>query len=153
MNNEHVIDALNSLIVINNDRVEGYKTASDETKDTGLKALFAQFGQTSKQCRNELTSEVNRLGGKPDEGTRITGKFFRAWMDLKVALSANDRKVILSSCEYGEGVAAELYTSVLAKNKDTLSAEQQKMLHEQYTLIKADASKIASLKEFPEPVK
>jgi hypothetical protein len=33
--------------------------------------------------------------GTPEEGTRITGKFFRVWMDVKAALTNKDRKAIL----------------------------------------------------------
>jgi uncharacterized protein (TIGR02284 family) len=153
MDNEKSIDVLNTLIVINNDRIEGYKTASDETKDADLKSLFSQFEQTSKKCRNELVTEVKRLGGTPDEGTRTTGKFFRVWMDVKVALSANDRKVILDSCEYGEGVAAETYNDALAKEQENLSSEQLEMLRAQHALLNADGDKIDAVKGILETVK
>jgi hypothetical protein len=36
MNQENAIDALNKLIVINNDRIEGYETASKETEESEL---------------------------------------------------------------------------------------------------------------------
>ena len=51
MENEKTIDALNKLIEINNDRIEGYETASKETNDTDLLNLFSGFIQTSKKCR------------------------------------------------------------------------------------------------------
>lgn len=34
------IEAFNSLIVINNDRIEGYKTDSSEVPDDDLKVFF-----------------------------------------------------------------------------------------------------------------
>jgi hypothetical protein len=40
MDNEKKIEVLNSLIVINNDRIEGYKTAEAEAKETDLKCFF-----------------------------------------------------------------------------------------------------------------
>jgi uncharacterized protein (TIGR02284 family) len=150
MDNEKTIDVLNTLIVINNDRIEGYETASKETDEADLKTLFAHFKQTSEKCRAELADEVKRLGGTPDEGTRITGKFFRVWMDVKAALTGKDRKVILDSCEYGEGVAAETYSDVLSKELENISADQQTMLHEQYSLLKADGEKVESLKNMLE---
>ncbi len=39
MDNTKKIDALNSLIIINNDRIEGYKTANNEAQETDLKML------------------------------------------------------------------------------------------------------------------
>jgi uncharacterized protein (TIGR02284 family) len=150
MDNKKTIDVLNTLIVINNDRIEGYETAYKETDEADLKTLFAHFKQTSEKCRAELTDEVKRLGGTPDEGTRTTGKFFRVWMDVKAALTGKDRKIILDSCEYGEGVAAETYSDVLSNELESLSAEQQTMLHEQYSLLKSDGEKVESLKDMLE---
>jgi hypothetical protein len=44
---------LNTLIEINNDRIEWYETASKETKEQDLKTLFAQLSQTIQKCKNE----------------------------------------------------------------------------------------------------
>ena len=113
MNTRKAIDAFNSLIVINNDRIEGYRIASNEIEDADLKLFFKVLGQTSIECRKELIEEVKKLGGIPDEGTKNCGKFFRAWMEVKAALTGNDRRAILNSCEYGEDVALEIYKNVL----------------------------------------
>jgi uncharacterized protein (TIGR02284 family) len=147
MNKEKTVDVLNTLIVINNDRIEGYETASKETGEESLKALFADFQQTSRHCKAELMREVDSLGGTPDEGTRVTGKFFRVWMDVKVALSGNDRKAILDSCEYGEKVAAETYTDALKDNEEDITTQQATMLNAQQMLLKADFLKIEKLRE------
>ena len=137
---------LNTLIQINNDRIEGYETASKETEEQDLKALFAKFSQTSKNCNNELIQEVRKLGGQPTEGTKNTGKFFRVWMDVKAALTGKDRKAILNSCEYGEDVAVETYKKALSDNFSDLSAEQQKIINTQHALIKADHDKVKSMR-------
>lgn len=77
MENEKPIEVLNALITINNDRIEGYETASKETDEQDLKTLFAHFILTSQKCKQELVSQVYALGGEPSEGTKISGKFFR----------------------------------------------------------------------------
>src|SRR5690349_19819739 len=107
MDNEKSIDVLNMLIQINNDRIEGYQTASKETEERDLQSLFSDLIETSETCRAELTEEVERLGGTPAEGTKTSGKFFRAWMDVKAAITGKDRKAILSSCEFGEDAAVD----------------------------------------------
>ena len=114
MDKEKLIDVLNKLIEINNDRIESYETASKETEENDLKILFAGFITTSQKCKQELVHEVLNLGGTPEEGTRITGKFFRVWMDVKAALTNKDRKAILKSCEYGEDVAVDTYEKALS---------------------------------------
>lgn len=136
------IEAFNSLIVINNDRIEGYKTASSEVPDDDLKVFFSELTQTSTLCKKELIAEVERLGGVPDERTRTTGKFFRAWMKIKVALTANDRNAIVASCEYGERVALETYKNVLIQDVHAIDSAEQNLLNRQYALLKVDYDKV-----------
>ena len=147
MENEKTIAVLNTLITINNDRIEGYETASKETEEQELKTLFAQFIATSQKCKQELVTEVTKLGGKPEEGTMTSGKFFRVWMDVKAAITGKDRKAILNSCEYGEDVAVDTYNKALRNNLSDITAEQQTMLNAQHALIKADHDKVKSMRD------
>jgi uncharacterized protein (TIGR02284 family) len=147
MENEKSIDVLNTLIEINNDRIEGYKTATEETEEEDLKSLFSKLGRTSKKCKAELVAEVERLGGTPDEGTKTTGKFFRVWMDVKAALTGKDRKAILDSCEYGEDVAVDTYNKVIINHPKDLNIEQQKMIGEQCHLIRADHDTVKRMRD------
>ncbi|WP_293892745.1 PA2169 family four-helix-bundle protein [Flavobacterium sp.] len=140
-------DVLNELITINNDRIEGYQTASDETEEQDLKALFSQFISTSLKCKSELVSEVSQLGGEIAEGTKTSGKFFRAWMDVKAALTGKNRKAILDSCEYGEDVAVDTYEKALKDDLEELTSQQQSMLRAQYSAIKADHDKVKSMRD------
>lgn len=145
MENDKSFRVLNSLITINNDRIQGYETAIDETEDHELKTLFAQFIQTSKLCKNELASVVSKLGGTPDDDTRVDGKIYRAWMDFKALVTGKDRKAILSSCEYGEDVAVNTYERAL-KDED-LPSEYHAMVSSQHAEIKADHDKVKSMRD------
>jgi uncharacterized protein (TIGR02284 family) len=141
------IDVLNTLIEINNDRIEGYETASKETEEADLKTLFSELIRTSQKCKTELVNEVKKCGGEPIEGTKTSGKFFRVWMDVKAAISGKDRKAILSSCEFGEDAAVDTYKKVLKNNINDLSANQQSLISEQFVSIKADHDKIKHLRD------
>jgi len=115
MEKEKVINILNDLLQINHDRVEGYKKAIDELKadDNDLKVLFNRYITQSHEYAQELTSEINRLGGKPTDGTTNSGKIYRVWMDLKAAIAGKDRKTILENCEFGEDAAQKAYDTAL----------------------------------------
>jgi uncharacterized protein (TIGR02284 family) len=136
------ISLLNDLIIINNDRIEGYVTAAKETTDADLKVLFNDLAKESREFKNDLFTEVIALNGKPAEGTKITGKMYRAWMEVKTALTGKDRKKILSSCEFGEDIAAEEYDKVL-KSEDldetakVIVTKQREKLHKSHDRIKA----------------
>ncbi|MBC7411878.1 MAG: PA2169 family four-helix-bundle protein [Bacteroidia bacterium] len=145
MENEKTISVLNTLITINNDRIEGYETASEETEEQDLKTMFSNFSATSQKCKKELDAEVTKLGGEPAEGTLTTGKFFRVWMDVKATLTGKDRKAILNSCEYGEDMAGDTYKKALENDLENLNTEQQTMIKAQHSLLKADHDKVKSM--------
>lgn len=147
MHTEKAIEVLNTLIEINNDRIEGYQTASKETEEADLKNLFSEFIKTSKTCKSELVTEVHNMGGTPTEGTKTSGKFFRVWMDVKVALTSKDRKAILTSCEYGEDAAVETYDNVLRNNLADINSDQHAIISAQYSIIRADHDKIKSMRD------
>jgi uncharacterized protein (TIGR02284 family) len=114
---EKINTAIRDLVIINNDRTEGYKTASEETKDADLKMLFNRLSQQSVGFAGELRSFITDADEMPKaDETKNTGKLYRVWMDVKAAITANDRKAVLSSCEFGEDRAILSYDDVL---KDT----------------------------------
>jgi uncharacterized protein (TIGR02284 family) len=147
MKNDKTVDVLNKLLEINNDRVEGYETALKETDEADLKTLFAQLARTSSKFVTELTDEIRSMDGKPVEGTMVSGKFFRAWMDVKAALTGRNRKAILSSCEFGEDSAVNTYEKVLSDDLDNLSSMQVDLIRAQFALIKADHDKVRYLRD------
>ncbi len=146
-NTSESINILNTLIEINNDRIEGYQTASKETEERDLKNLFSQMMQTSQKCKDELVSEVTALGGTVEEGTMTSGKFFRAWMDVKAALTGHNRKAILESCEFGEDAAVKTYDNTIKDSLGKITYEQQQMITAQRALIKADHDQIKKLRD------
>lgn len=150
MDNDRKIDVLNDLIEINNDRIEGYEKASRETDEMDLRNLFASFIRTSQRCRSELVDEVRALGGQPAEGTKISGKFYRAWMDVKAALTGKDRKTILDSCEYGEDVAVDTYDKAMNDLNEIgggMTTPLYSLIAMQRNLIKADHDQVKSLRD------
>ena len=139
-----LVSELNKLVEINNDRVEGYKKALKETDDADLKELFKNMVEHSFGFKNELADEIMKLGGEPTTGTRTSGKFYRAWMDIRSALTNKDRKNILSSCEYGEDAALETYEEVI---KNTQSSAAFSIISLQKTALQRDHDKIKALRD------
>jgi uncharacterized protein (TIGR02284 family) len=147
MEKEKTIEVLNSLITINNERIDGYETASKETLEEDLKALFSKLSSTSHKCKEKLKTEVHKLGGTPSDGSMIAGKFFRVWMDVKAALTGKDRKGILNSCEYGEDVAKKTYEKALKNDVADLSKEVYNLIKSQYALLVADHDTVKSMRD------
>jgi uncharacterized protein (TIGR02284 family) len=120
-NNEKLIDILNGLVQINNDRIEGYERAANEIRDlkqAEIKSLFFKMAEDSRGYKNDLVDAVISLGGEPTQSTTASGKLYRVWMDVKAAFSSDDLKAALESCEYGEDVALKAYQEALQAEID-----------------------------------
>jgi uncharacterized protein (TIGR02284 family) len=137
--------AVKDLIVINNDRCEGYRTAAKETEDPELKTLFNEFSTQSEGFANELRRFAGEDQPKSDE-TKATGKLYRVWMDIKAAITAKDRKAILSSCEFGEDVAKKHYEEVLM-HSDGVPPEALEIIRRQQTSILRGHDTVKALRD------
>ena len=142
-----IIEILNDLIQINNDRITGYERAIEEStqKDSDLKVLFATMIDQSREIRNALGKEVQVLGADMDKGTTNSGKIYRAWMDVKAVFTGHDRHTVLSNCEFGEDAAQKAYTSALMSEE--LPAYLREMISKQKQLLKSSHDEIKALRD------
>ena len=117
---EKTTKALRKLIIINNDRYEGYQDAKNHAEDGDLKILFEKYSLQSKKFGNEIEMMIPDLSDDVPDGddTKASGKLFRAWMEIKDNLAPNNRKAVLSSCEFGEDAAKREYDRVLEDSED-----------------------------------
>jgi uncharacterized protein (TIGR02284 family) len=134
--NDNLIEVLNDLIRINNDRIVGYEKASDEARDVDvdLRAIFKRMAEESRQYAAELTQEVVKLGGEPATGTTSSGKIYRVWMDMKATFSGSSRQAILENCEFGEDAAQKAYESAL--KSDDLTSDVRQLIANQKSSLK-----------------
>lgn len=136
MENDNKIMVINDLIKINNDRIEGYRKAAENFQDNDIRLLsvFNDCAMESRENNQELINQINRLGGSPGDGTTLSGKIYRAWMDVKASFGGDDAKGILESCETGEDAAKKAYETAVNSgylDTQTLSVvvnQQQKQL-------------------------
>ena len=139
MSHSACIEAMNDLIKINNDRIEGYEKAIDELhdgKNSDLKSLFSQMISESRTYKSE---------GSPDGGTTTSGIVYRAWMDVRAAFSGGDRASVLSNCEAGEDAAQKAYKSAI-EDEDVME-ETKILLREQKQSLRNSHDKIKALRD------
>jgi uncharacterized protein (TIGR02284 family) len=135
--NENLVAVLNDLIEINNDRVNGYEKAAEETKslDVDLQATFHKFANDSRKYAAELTQKVISLGGEPSKDSTNLGKIYRVWMDVKATFTGHDRQAVLENCEFGEDAAQKAYRAALASDAE-IDAETRQMITDQQAALK-----------------
>lgn len=130
---KQVIEILNDLVMIHNDRITGYQRAVKELKDEDkdLKPLFDKMIRESQQIKSDLAREIEVLHGEVETGTTGMGKIYRAWMDVKAVFTGESRHSVLSNCEAGEDAAQQAYKKALSDEnvpaflRDQLSRQQE----------------------------
>lgn len=146
--NDSLIEVLNDLVKINNDRITGYETALGEISDSDidLKGLFSKMASDSKDNVRELSDLILKSGGEVTNETTVPGKIYRAWMDVKAAITGSDRKSILSSCEYGEDAAQKAYNDALSSDAE-IDAPSRQVIMSQKTALKESHNMIKKYRD------
>ena len=145
--NEDIVDDLNELVKINNDRIQGYLKAVEDTEDTQLDHLFNEMIVQSQNFRSQLADHIVRIDGTAVTDTTSTdvgSKIHRAWIDIKSAVTGKDRDTVLSSVTFGENAAVEAYES--AVENDKLPAYIKEDISAQLSQLKASRDKMESMK-------
>jgi len=121
---------LHELLYFVNDRIEGYRRAADESKDTHLTSYYKQLVTQSQQFANQLNAYLSQEGGSRHTSTTLKGKFYRAFMDAKAAVTGRDENAILGSNIYGEEWALKAYKEALSDR--TLTGPMRRSVEHQY---------------------
>ena len=143
---KEIIEVLNDLVMINNDRITGYEAAVKELKDDDhdLKSLFDHMIVVSQQIKSDLVREIQVLHGDVEKGTTEMGKIYRGWAGLKAIFTGDSRHAILSNCEFGEDAAQKAYKKALETEK--LPAFLREMLANQQETLKVSHDEIRDLR-------
>ena len=144
--NDDIVDSLNELVEILNDRIRGYETALEDNKDPQLDQTFRQMILQTQKLRSELADHIVRMDGSAVSDathTDFSSKIHRAWINIKSAVTGKDREAILSSCEFGDNAAVEAYESALEEDK--LPAYVKDTLRTQLTELRGARDQIKAM--------
>jgi uncharacterized protein (TIGR02284 family) len=149
-----VIELLNDLIKIHNDRIASYKYALNLSAnfDSDLKDEFEKIVADSTDYKQQLCAQIKELGGDPLKGSTILGKIYRAWIALRVTFPGSTQKAVVSSCMYNEEIALHAYKAALSSNL-FLSVELRKLIEAQQEALKTVYARIGKYRETHHAVK
>jgi uncharacterized protein (TIGR02284 family) len=143
---KEIIEVLNDLVMINNDRIKGYEEAAKELKDDDqdLRSLFDHLIVESQQIKSDLIQEIQVLHGDVENKTTEMGKIYRGWAGLKAIFTGDSRHAILSNCEFGEDAAQKAYNKALETEK--MPAFLRELLSNQQATLKVSHDEIRDLR-------
>ncbi len=146
--NKEIVDDLNDLVKINNDRIQGYEKAIEDNEDAQLDDLFRHYVIQSQQFRSQLAEHIVRIDGlavSDATSTDVSSKLHRAWIDIKSAITGKDRETVLSSVEFGESAAVEAYRDAI--DKDHIPAYIKEDLIKQSSELQVALEKVKGLQK------
>ncbi|KAA9347906.1 PA2169 family four-helix-bundle protein [Larkinella humicola] len=150
MTNDEIVDSLNDLVKINNDRINGFEKAAEDIEDAELASLFKNLTSQSRKFRSELADNIVRIGGEVPgvDETSAGSKIHRAWIDIKSAFTGKDRHTVLESCVFGENAAVEEYEETL--EDESLPSHIRQTLSTQLDELRQTRDQIATLRDVTE---
>lgn len=141
---QDVTQILNDLIHVCHDGEYGFKTAADAITDTAVRDELSEYSTQRRQFADELQFRVTSVGDKPPEHGSMIGALHRGWMDLRTAISTNDRYAILAECERGEDAAVAAYRKAMESD---LPPEYESIVQLQYEDILRTHDRIKALRD------
>ena len=142
--NKELYATVHHLIERCKDGAKGYLTASEDIEDRDLKDLFKKYAVQRDSMITELQDQLTKMGHADDESSSIEGTVHRAWIDIKSALTSQDRKRVLEECERGEDYAVKAYQEAL---KAELPGTLKQIIEQQYSDVKNAHDHIRSLRD------
>ncbi len=146
-NTQAAVEALNDLVLINNDRINGYERAKKDLKDSDMELhrVFLSLIAQSQQFKLELATEVAALGHDIETGTSTSGKLHRTWIDVKTAFTGHSERSVLEECEFGEDAILKAYKSAL--EEEHVPAYIKDILYKQEAALQTAHDQIKALRD------
>ena len=148
-NNEELVQVLNDLIRINNDRIRGYEKAIQKTNDSDkqLVEVFSRMIDESRQYKAELSHAIQNANGKvTQQETTMSGKLYRFWMDLYSAIAGKNIKSLLDDCEFGEDAVQKVYREAIETDA-TAGADIRRLILNQKSSLKTSHDTIKRMRD------
>ena len=153
-NRDELVEVLNDLVRINNDRIEGYERAIEDSRDSDndIVNVFSRMIDESRQYKGELIKAIQTVGGSAEyEETTHSGKLYRFWMKIKETVTGKDRGSVLDDCEFGEDAAQKAYQEALESDA-TMDTDIRKLIVNQKSSLKNSHDTIKRLRDMQKEV-
>jgi uncharacterized protein (TIGR02284 family) len=146
MNIPYVRKVLADLYKIVEAGEKGYAVVASNVSNRALKVLFKSYVQQRLNFKEEILTEIRRLGGDAEPGSSILGMIHRGRIDIFATLTIgaeNVEKVLLKEVMLGERVAIKAYENALKKE---LPPETRSMLERQFEDLRKVVDQIRMLR-------
>lgn len=125
-------DAVNHLIDIVADGVEGHRKSAELVEDQVAQSLFQLWSRERTEFLGALQNIASRFDANEDDPGTTTGTLHRAWMTAANAITGDDESVIEAAVN-GEQAALDAYEAALDTD---LPDEVRTVIQNQYEQVR-----------------
>jgi uncharacterized protein (TIGR02284 family) len=116
MENNEIVDTLNTLIETSRDGENGFSACAEDAKDAALRAYFTICATRCRESVQQLEEVVKNYGGAPEQLGSVMGSLNRAWLNLRAATQSNIDLAVLEECERAEDTAIHTFKKALEQD-------------------------------------
>ncbi len=113
-NHSTVVDTLKDVGKVIRDSEEGYRHAANDIDDWQLRSMFLELARLRGDQGDEIDLLLQRLGGEAaPKGGSASGTLHRTFLDLKAAITGNNRQAAINEVVRGESYAESMFDRAL----------------------------------------
>lgn len=143
MAQNNVVVVLEELGTRARDSEEGYRAAAEDTHDPDLQRAFRDLSDERRGFADEIERLIRQHGGTPPARSgSLAGAAHRMFMDLRTAITQDDRTAVLTEVARGEGVAEAAYDSAL---RAELPGDVKAVVQRQHDRVRSTRNRFRSL--------
>jgi uncharacterized protein (TIGR02284 family) len=116
MNNEAVLDRLNTLLQHLQDSYHCYNDHKESVANKELAVLFANLSRQRQHRINAIKQRVEAIRGEPTDERTVTGRLHQVYENLKTFITGGDPLVMTKEIKRGENLLIEYYRKVMQED-------------------------------------
>lgn len=143
--NSGLLDVLKDVGKIIRDSEEGYRHAANDIDDWQLRSMFLELARVRSEQGDEIDRLLQRFGGEAlPKGVSVGGTLHRTFLDLKAAITGNNRQAAITEVVRGESYAESVFDRAL---RGDLPADVRQIIQRQHNSVRDSRDRVRRMQE------
>jgi uncharacterized protein (TIGR02284 family) len=144
-NNSGVVDTLKEVGKIIRDSEEGYRHSANDIDDWQLRSMFLELARVRSEQGDEIDRLLQRFGGEAvPKGGSTSGTLHRTFVDLKAAITGNNRQAVVNEVVRGESYAESVFDRALRAD---LPADVRQVVQRQHNSVRESRDRVRRMQQ------
>jgi uncharacterized protein (TIGR02284 family) len=144
-NNSGVVDTLKEVGKIIRDSEEGYRHSANDIDDWQLRSMFLELARVRGEQGDEIDRLLQRFGGEAvPKGGSTSGTLHRTFVDLKAAITGNNRQAVVNEVVRGESYAESVFDRALRAD---LPADVRQVVQRQHNSVRESRDRVRRMQQ------